>query len=284
MANIVFSKCEDRNAILELEREWEMSLNFPNDDFWDYQLSRSDYWVIRDREEVIAFACIAEEETLQQFYIKPKYLARGREVFAAFVKERGLKRVEVGTNNPYYLSLAMHFAKSSKVEGYIFKDLQELVLEEKQGDFRQAEIKDLDRLADFSVQALGADREWLSNYIEWWIKRGEFFFLEIDEEIIGTCEVRTGQLHEHNLEKEFAGRKVASLGIVISEQHRRKGYGTYLMGKAKQVARDRNYEPICSCDKDNIGSVKAIEGSGFRVLHLFLVLELDHELPSPPSS
>lgn len=61
--------------------------------------------------------------------------------------------------------------------------------------------------------------------------------------------------------------------MVVSPAHRKKGLGTFLLGNAKEKAIKWNREPICSCEKDNIGSLKSIENNGFRSIHQMLMLE-----------
>ena len=85
------------------------------------------------------------------------------------------------------------------------------------------------------------------------MKKGEIFSLEDGDEIIGTCEVR----------KSITAPEFADIGMVVSPAYRRKGYGTYLLNRAKTIALEWGKTPICSCEKDNIGSVKSIHNCGF---------------------
>ena len=264
MKNICFEKISDRNTISDLEKEWRNSLTFPNDDYWEAMLDSCKYWVIKqsnkESDEMIGFAFVSDNNVLLQYFVSAQWLDKGLLILEKFIKEKEIKKAWLGTNNPIFQSQAMHFQKSVEVTSYLFADMVDVSLEEKDGNFRMAESKDLEQLVDFSHRVLDAPKDWLTNYIDNWINREEFFLLEKDGKIIGTSEARTTPINGD----------VASLGIVVCPEHRNQGIGSYLMGKAKTIAKSRNQQAICSCAKDNTSSLKAIERNGFRILHLGL--------------
>jgi len=105
-----------------------------------------------------------------------------------------------------------------------------------------------------------APKEWLVGYIGGLIEKGEIFSLKDGNEIIGTCEVR----------KSITAPKYADIGMVVSPDYRRKGYGTYLLNKAKTLALEWGRTPICSCEKNNVGSIKSINNCGFVSMYQLL--------------
>jgi len=264
MKDISFEAIDNKTTISTLEIEWRNSLTFPNDDYWEAQFESSQHWVVKLKEKAIGYACVSEKNTLYNFHITPKYLMHGIPILEEFIKQREIKKGIIGTNSPICLSMIMHFQKSIEIFGYIFKDMEEVSQEERDGEFRVAKPDELERLVVFSHRVLEAPEDWLRDYIGNWISRGEFFVLEKKNKIIGTLEVRTSDLNT----------KTACLGIVVSPEYRNQGYGTYLLGKGKTISKSRHKEPICSCDKENISSQKAIEKSGFRILHSILLFDL----------
>jgi len=265
MKNIDIEKIDDKTLVIDLENEWRKSLTFPNDDFWEFVFSVSQYWVLKQAGEIIGYACVSSKNTLLQFFVLGKYLDKGRLLFSLFVEEQKIKKASIQTNNPIFLSLSMHFQKSVEVDGYLFMDMEEVLLKEPEGNFRMAELKELDALVDFSHRVLDAPKVWLADYITNWIKREEFYVFEKDNKIVGTGELRTTSINND----------VASLGIVVCSDHRNLGIGTYLLGKVKSISKSRNQQPICGCGIDNISSQKAIEKNGFRILHLMLTLKFE---------
>ena len=100
------------------------------------------------------------------------------------------------------------------------------------------------------------------DYIGGLIEKKEIFSHEIGDTIIGTCEVR----------KSTTSPKFADIGMAVSPDFRRKGYGTYLLNKAKTIALEWGKAPICSCEKDNIGSYKSISNCGFVSTYQLLAI------------
>ena len=265
MENIDIEKIDDRMLIVDLEKEWRKSLTFPNDDFDEAMLSAGQNWIFKQANETIGYACVDRRNTLIQFFIEGKHLNKGSLIFPLFLKEQAIKKARVGTHNPICLSLALQFQKSVLVDGYLFKDMEEVDLKKPEGNFRMAEMNELDDLVDFSHRVLEAPKDWLKNYISNWIKREEFFVFEREHKIVGTGESRTCSIN----------REVASLGIVVCPDQRNQGIGTYLLGKVKSIAKSRNKQAICGCSRDNISSQKAIEKNGFRIIHPSLTIQFD---------
>lgn len=267
MMNISFETIENKQTISILETEWRNSLTFPNDDYWATQFESCQYWALKLAEKVIGYACISRKNVLYNFYITPKYLVHGVLILEEFLRQRDIKKGEVGTNNPICLSLIMHFQKSIEIDSYIFKDMEEVGQEEREIEFRIAQPDEVEALVDFEMGGLQPSvsvQNWFRTYVRKWISRDGLFVLKNGHKIIGLLEVRTTALNT----------KIASLGISVLEEFRNQGYGTYLLIKGKAIAKSRNLKPICGCKKTNIASLKVIEKSGFRKLHLSLLIHL----------
>ncbi|MFT4537431.1 MAG: putative acetyltransferase [Saprospiraceae bacterium] len=159
----------------------------------------------------------------------------------------------VGTNNLSYLSIALNFVIELNVNTYLFRSNYEVNIEEKEGILKECQDEDIERIVNFYNYSIGAPKERLTGYIGGLIEKGEIFSFEKGDEIIGTCEVR----------KSTTAPAVADIGMVVSPDYRRKGYGTYLLYKAKTIALKWERIPICSCEKGNAGSVKSIHNCGF---------------------
>jgi len=221
-------------------------------------------------EKIIGYACVSKKNTLYTFYITPKYLMHGTVVLDEFIKQRGIEKAMIGTNNPICLSLIMHFQKSIEIDSYIFKNMEEVNEAERNVEFKLAEPADQEGLVNFNISAHGYKdkseefRDRLRNYCGNSISKGEVFILLKKNEIIGLLEAITFN----------KGTKLTSLGVVVLPEYRNKGNGNYLFVKGKSLAKSRNSEAICNCDVKNISSRKALEKSGFRILHLTLLVNL----------
>ncbi len=258
-----FNKTSDSNTLNLLKNEWKKSLTATQDGMWETLTDYAQHWEIKDDNKIIGYACVDDDNRLLQFFVLPQWMQEGVSIFKQFILQNEIKTGLIGTNNPVCLSVAMHFQKLVKVDTYLFTALVDGNTTEKEGTLNVAVEDDLERLINFCHESMGAPKEWLNGYLSDLIKKGEIFVFEDNDEILGTCEVR----------KRESEPGVADVGMVVSTAHRRKGLGTFLLGKAKEIAFQWNKKPICSCEKDNMGSLKSIHKNGFRSIHQMLSMD-----------
>jgi GNAT superfamily N-acetyltransferase len=256
----ISSKVSDTTSLAELREQWRKSLTGPQDGMWKIFRDTAEHWTFKAEDQVIGYACANEEHGLMQFFLSPLWQHKRLKTLQEFLKRESITKGIVGTNNPVFLSAALELMQSVEVETYLFTDQHQAVNQEKPGDFVAAKGEDLDRLIAFYHQSIGAPASWLRGYLGNHLQRGELFFLKQEDTIIGVCEVR----------KSDSNNSIADLGMVISPDFRRQGYGTFLLGKAKAVAQSWGCASICSCEKDNVGSTRSIQKNGFRSTHQLL--------------
>lgn len=270
MTDIRFESIENKEPISTLRTNWLDSLTFPNDSFDESTIDGSQHWALKLKEEIIGYASVFKKESLLQFYITPEYLNHGTDALGAFIKQNEIKKAFAGTNNPSFLSLIMHFQKSIEIDTYLFKDDVEIQQEERDAEFRLAEINELERLLDFNTKAYPefepseASKESTRKYYADCLNKEVIYALEKNDEIIGILEVRTST----------TSPKKTTFGVVVLPDYRKQGYASYLIVKGKSIAKTRDSQAVIGCRATNIGSRKAIEKSGFRILHLILLINL----------
>lgn len=252
-----FKKNLASNKIAKLKEDWIKSLTSPQDGMWESFRDNSTHWEIRDADKLIGYTCVDDKNELLQFYIIPKYLSEGVAIFKKYIEETGIKKGIVATNNPIYLSIALSTIKDIELHTYLFRENHAVTIEEKEGVLRECQKEDIERIVAFCYYSIEAPIDWLKAYISGLVEKGEIFVFEKEDEIIGICEVR----------KSKTAPKFADIGMIVSPDYRKKGYGTFLLNQAKQIAKEWKKEPICSCEKDNTGSFKSISNCGFVSMH-----------------
>ena len=250
--NYSFKEVTNIDELAELKNEWLNSLSSPQDGMWESFRNSAMSWGIVYDQKIIGYASVDQDNKLLQFYISPIHFSQGEDIFKAFIFKMKIKTGIVGTNNLGYLSVALNFVKELSVNTYLFRNYTEVSIEEKEGILKECQEGDIDRIVNFCHYSMGAPKEWLVGYIGGLIEKKEIFCLENNDKIIGTCEIR-----------KSTTLGFADIGMVVSPDFRRKGYGTYLLNKAKKIALEREMTPICSCEKENIGSIKSIHNCGF---------------------
>ena len=260
-----FREVTNVDELADLKNEWLRSLTSPQDGMWESFRNSAMNWGIECDDETIGYASIGEGNQLVQFYISPKHLSKGEVIFKEFIDEMEIRIGIVGTNNLGYLSLALNCVNELNINTYLFRNSSEVNVGEREGILKECQNEDIERIVNFCHYSMGAPNEWLVGYIGDLIEKKEIFSFENGDDIIGTCEVR----------KSTTAPEFADIGMVVSPNYRRKGYGTYLLHKAKTIALDWGKTPICSCEKDNAGSIKSIHNCGFVSIYQLLTISFN---------
>jgi predicted acetyltransferase len=251
--NIQFTRVDEKQKIAHLKKECRATLTSPPDGMWESFREQAQDWKIIYMGVGVGYASVDATDQLLQFYIEKPYLVIAKEILKTFVAKHGISKGMVGTNNPVFMTAALPNTVNIQVDTYLFRDFQEVEMEDKDGVLIEGKNADLDVLINFYHKSIGADREWLSTYLGERISKKELFYLEHRNIIIGACEVRTS----------LTNQEIADIGMVVSPDHRRKGYGSFLLNKAKKLGVLRNQKPICSCEANNLGSFYSITNAGF---------------------
>lgn len=261
--DVKFIKSNDINELDFLKTQWLNSLSSPQDDMWEFFRNNSTHWKISDSDKAIGYLCLNEHNTLIQFFIVDKYLPVGEFIFKKLLSELSITKGIVGTNNPIFSTFAFHFVKELKIKSYLFRDYNPIQPQAKEGKLNVCKKDDLIRVINFYHYSINASKDWLEEYLTGLVHKNGLYFFENKNKIIGVCEVR----------KRTTSPECVDIGMVISPDFRKQGYGTYLLHLAKEIALKWHKKPICSCDKDNIGSLKAIQNCGFTSKYQLLEIE-----------
>jgi predicted acetyltransferase len=259
-----FNETITAEQLVDLKNKYLQSLSRPPDGMWESFRDQARPIELMIDGQSIGYAGLGAENELLQFYILPEYMAQGPDLFQAFIQQFNVKAAMVGTHHPTFLSLALHFVKALEVHTYLFTNTFDVPISERSATLQVCLQEDLERMVEFYHYSMDAPKTWLKGYLGALIEQGAVFILGNEEGIIGACEVRVSK----------NAPEVVDLGMVISPDYRRKGYGTYLLNKAKSIALKWQKIPICSCEKENIGSQKAIQNCGFVSTHHLLLIDL----------
>ena len=270
MQSYQISRGEVSDELAALRSECRATLTSPPDGMWEAFRAQAQPWIIRQQDQAVGFALVDEAQQLLQFYVQPPHLPAHLNLFAQLLEETKVKSGIVGTHQPIYLSTALHFVQYLQVHTYLFRELVAQVVDERKGELLEATPANLKQLVDFCHYSVGAPPEWLNTYLGGLISRQELFYLLLNDTIVGTCEVR----------KNSSVPTYADIGMIVSPDFRRQGYGTHLLGQAKRIAQQRSLIPICSCETGNHGSLRAIHANGFRSAHQLLSVSFSGQVVS----
>lgn len=254
--------------VAALRAECLASLTSSPDGMWQSFRDGATVWTIRHQQEAVGYALVDDAQQLLQFYLQPLYLPDRITLFAHLLEEAQVKAGIVGTHQPVFHSTALHFVQHLQVHTYLFREWVRVDVPARAGSLQEVSASELPQMVDFCRYSVGAPEDWLHAYWGGLIAEQELFCLRQKDKIVGTCEVRKSKTVPH----------CADIGMIISPDFRRQGYGTYLLSLAKGIALARSLQPICSCEKGNVGSLRAIEANGFRSIHSLLAINFTTQI------
>ena len=263
MLSFQINPLESPASILHLKKQWLATLTAAQDGMWESFRDQAQHWAILSNDALIGYACTNDQKQIIQYFNQTSSVLEHQSIFKHLMEKTSCSVGIVGTNNPIFHSTALHFADQIEIHTYLFRETVSAEVSSKPGKLRAAQTRDLQRIVDFCNLSVGAPKEWLNGYVSNLINQQEIYTLENHENIIGTCEVRNSSTNE----------TVADIGMIVSPNYRKQGYGTYLLQQAKQIAEQNGKTPICSCEKGNIGSLKSIERSGLRSTQVLLNMQ-----------
>ena len=258
-----FERLENPEEVLGMEQMWLKSLLSPQDGMWESFRKSSEYWLIKHHDRPIGYFNLHPDFGLIQYYLRPGHDSISHDVFGQLVENCSIKNGMVGSNNPIYYQSAQAICIDQEMHTYLFQLEKEASIENKPGEFKLSTMDDLNRLVEFTKMSIGAPEGWIRSYTADLIHKREHYHLQWSGDVVGTSEVR----------KSNSQPGIADIGMIVNPKYRRKGYGTFLLQKAKLIAIEKGLTPICSTEVNNIASVKSIRKCGFTSKYHLMKME-----------
>lgn len=202
-----------------------------------------------------------KDKTLVQFCVSKEYSIYSPEIFKHLIRNSIIKTAAVSTKEPEFLSLCLDYQKSIYVDTYLFTDSQNTSTELnnfKKLSFRLAVNSDISIVKDKCDAAF-------EGYYEELIDNDQLFVLYDDNTLLGLGEFRIMKSNPH----------YGDIGVVVAEEYRKKGVGTYILTKLKEHCYENNLKPLACCDVKNIASKNTLQKAGFICNHRIIYVNFD---------
>ena len=248
-----------------IRKKFYKSLTSPLDGMWDELIhDHGQLWGFYDDNQLIGYCSKDADANLINFFLLEKYSHLKTELFKRALYMLEARQAIVSTNNPDFLVVSLDKSKKMNVHAYLFENEKEVEIFQPEGIenlvFGIAHEHDQHDIIDFCSNNIESDPNWLEGYIKRLVERKEIYLLKNKDKIIGTCEVRNSTTQEG----------LSDLGVIVDTSYRKKGIGSWLMAKAKEICLSQGNTPICSCEQANIGSRKMLEYAGFSTNNMVL--------------
>jgi GNAT superfamily N-acetyltransferase len=233
----------NRDDIKQLIDQTSNLYSAPADDMWHGSIIPANkHYLINDKGYVIV-----GDKCMYDFYYPGD-----NEVF-----EKVISKLEIATAiapsyyEPYY-ELCSSYGESTKIDSLLFKESEHCVSDQELS-YELAKPEDIDFLLKFSKDQLDDEGDWLRPYLLKLIMNNGLYIFK-DQDIVGLGEIR-----------EYQG--VANIGMNVSKFHRRKGIGTSIICKLKEISNERGLKTVASTTLENTGSIKTLEKCGYSNYH-----------------
>jgi GNAT superfamily N-acetyltransferase len=233
--NIEVSRVEvdEITPLRELYRQ-EMHCQIIKDSF--SRRGFSDAYLIRVEGRLAGYGLVAHRyypETVHEFYPLPDYRAAALPMFRQLLEVSQAAKILTQTNDRLLLLMLYDCAAGITSEAILFEDGLTSHLTCQTGTLRKVTEADRARIEE---QKLDTSSEWM-----------------IESE--GVPVATGGVLFHYN-------PPYGDIYMAVSEAHRRRGYGSYLVQELKRIAYEMGKIPAARCNVDNVASRLTLQKAG----------------------
>lgn len=279
---LVIKKTPSLSELAALKHAYVQSACAPLDGMWlcGFVPQATHFSFYESDESLIGFCCINDDGYLLQFFLSEQAVIRADELFVLIMQQNSsviraavgdIKGAFVSTAESAYLSLCLDNMPDFKVNSLMYH-----LVDGQQKDTTNNQITSALRLTlatteqltlfvEFAVAAMGAPEQWLQDYYNNLIDRGELYGYWDGGRLLAAGECRGFDDYQ---------QEYADLGVIVAAEERGRGLATGLLQALIGIAVTQNKRPMCSTGKNNIGAQKAIQKAGFRSQHRIVQFDL----------
>ncbi|MGR6861775.1 GNAT family N-acetyltransferase [Aliivibrio salmonicida] len=262
MINII--KIEQLNELSTLKTEYINQATAPLDGMWLCGfVPMAEHFGFYKDDVLIGFCCINSDGYLLQFYVNQSNHTLAEDIFTSVINKENTLIGDVNgafssTAETHYLSLCLDHAAKNQVNTLMFQQIEKAVKQETYLPMVVATVEQLTEFVEFAKANIGAPEEWVTGYYANLISRQELFGYWKNNELLAAGECRLFDEHQTDY---------ADLGMVVAESERGKSIATQVLTYLISLANSKGLTAMCSTEKTNIASQKAITRAGLISSH-----------------
>jgi GNAT superfamily N-acetyltransferase len=211
--------------------------------------------------EQVAYA-VARGNQLVEFFVSPSHHGEIVTLFDAAMDVSGATAALCKSFDTQMLFAGLSRPAKVTAPGLLFRRIASpLFTPSAELKFRNGLASDAEAIAEID-DGFFANPSEIQSYAD----KGGLFVLHKEGETIG-CGIATPVV---------AGRPAIDVGMWVAPNHRRRGYGSYIVAFLKDYYLTRGLRPICGCATQNIASHRALRAAGFEPEHRILRIQPDY--------
>jgi RimJ/RimL family protein N-acetyltransferase len=220
----------------------------------DHILESAHYQLFISNQEA-GFASVHKGSLLTQFSLLPEFRKYGQAVFGQVKKLEEVQAAFVPTCDEFFLSHALDDYRQLNKQAYFFAASPELPDYPSSYALRQAEESDIELIREGSGDFFGD--------IKMYVDKQKLFLTLLEKKCVAFG----------LMEKSVLLNGVASIGMFVAEDFRRKGAGTATIRLLIDECKKQNLRPIAGCWYYNHLSKKTLERAGMFTQTRLLKIE-----------
>ena len=234
------------NEITRILNSHRSSLTHPIDSYCEDKLTESTIYRILTDGADIGYMGIIEDE-VRFFHVLPVYFKYAPEALEYCINQKGVKVVNVITQDSLLVSLIAEWDFSKEKEACYFIDSGR-----QERPFLRADSANL-RTADLSdIPAIIKETGDFFDKLEEWINAQTLFLLEDGNTLMGCGLVEHGRMFPD----------CVSIGMITCREHRKKGVAQTILWHLKEWAYSHDLRPVAGCWYYNTVSRRSLEAAG----------------------
>jgi GNAT superfamily N-acetyltransferase len=241
--DIVIKKCTYEN-IMKYIFEYYKKNEIIVDSFWEGNVRESNFYTIEYNQNIIGYFAINKETVLILFNIFEQYRNISQELFEVIKKYESVKEALIPTEDEFFLSHA--------IDNY--------VKIEKQAYFSIYTENKPEKTLDIKLELANVEKDEEILNICYDFLEGEIVNIKkgIDEEIY-IARYENNVIGFGIIEYQKIVNIYASIGMIVCEEYRRKGFGSNILNGLKDIVKEKGLQAISGCWYYNHNSKKAME-------------------------
>lgn len=227
-----------------LRKAYLDSIAQPQELFLENLVSKGTPWILGDSAYAIVY-----DEVLVEFFVNSDLNEAPIATFDAVMDASGVNAVLCKSFDKQLLFAA--FARRCRVSspGLLYRSIRDDSHTTRSDvSMRKGSVADIEAVMSINHDFFENIQE-LQGYAD----SGGLQILEKEGDVIG-CGIA---------KQVIDTRPEVDIGMMVSAQHRKNGYGAYIVSFLKDYYLKQGIRPICGCGSENVGSQRALAKAGF---------------------
>lgn len=218
--------------------------------FYEDHVLSGNHYKFMCGDELAGYFAIHEGSTVVLFNVFPHYANQAQELFARVKKYESVTNAMVATGDEFFISHCVDNFQRIEKQAYFSIYTEKEISAEKTIPLtlRLADVDKDEELFKLSKGFLDGEADSIRNGLDVL----KIYIAELDSEIVGFGVIQYGQIV----------KDIASIGMYVCEEFRRKGIAANILQNLKHIAWDNGCRAFSGCWYYNHNSKKSMESAG----------------------